>query len=108
MKFFIERNLSSSTIDLPGHSRIKRTGENHEGKLEVHHKFETVLFEDKSRADKAASVRDIDTHGIFLNLKNTSGKRNKWNDRLQLHAYMYSLTNNSMQYNVILFSSMRY
>ncbi len=62
MKLFIERDLSlasekeknrmfspaKSTTDQPGHSSKKLTGKSHEGKPEVHHKFENALFEDKA------------------------------------------------------------
>ena len=59
--FFIESNLSSSIIDQPGHFTTPLLGENQLGKPKSHHKFESVLFENKNYADKVASVRNIDT-----------------------------------------------
>ncbi len=59
--FFIESNLSSSIIDQPGHFITPLLGENQLGKPETHHKLESVLLTDLNYADKAASVRNIDT-----------------------------------------------
>jgi hypothetical protein len=37
-------------------------------------------------------------HEIFLNIEKANEILNNWNPYMQLHAYMDSLANNSMQY----------
>lgn len=37
-------------------------------------------------------------HELFLNIKILGKFENKWNVDMQLHAYLRSLTNNSVQY----------
>jgi len=36
---------------------------------------------------------------LFLNIAFMGGKQNNWNIYMQLHAYMYSQTNKSVQEN---------
>ena len=40
----------------------------------------------------------VDMHDLFLNIKILRKFENKWNVDMQLHAYLRSLTNNSVQY----------
>jgi len=40
----------------------------------------------------------IDMHDIFLKIEILRKLDNKWNVDMQLHAYLRSLTNNSVQY----------
>jgi len=37
-------------------------------------------------------------HEIFLDIEKANEIINNWNTFMQLHAYMYSLANNPMQY----------